>query len=45
MNANVPKYVQSGNTLLIIAAWEGHTECVRRLLEGGIDTEATIHVR
>jgi hypothetical protein len=37
--------VQNGNTALILAAWSGHTECVRELLKGGAEKEAKDNVR
>ena len=36
---------QNGRTALIYAASDGHADCVRRLLEGGADKEATGDVR
>ena len=36
---------QSGRTALISAAFEGHTECVRLLLEGGADKDVKTTVR
>ncbi len=38
-------YGQNGYTALMRAAREGHTECVRLLLESGADTEAKTQVR
>jgi ankyrin repeat protein len=36
---------QAGWTALSLAAWSGHTECVRELLKGGAEKEAKDNVR
>ena len=36
---------QDGYTPLILAAFKGHTDCLRMLTECGAETEARVHVR
>ncbi len=36
---------QNGNTALIHAAWSGHSDCVRLLLESGVDKDVKNNVR
>ena len=38
-------YIQNGDTALTAAAKNGHTDCVRLLLDGGADKEAKNNVR
>ncbi len=43
--ANYPAKTQDGNNTLVYTAGNGHTDCVRMLLEGGADKDAKTSVR
>ena len=38
-------HAQDGSTALLLAAWMGHSDCVRLLLDAGADKETTDKVR
>ncbi len=42
---HVAAALQEGSTALIRAVTNGHTDCVRLLIDARADTEATNHVR